>query len=51
MSYEVTVDGIKISSNEELSEKECRAYIHYIQSKNHNRSIERINLDLSLIHI
>ena len=45
MSYEVTVDGIKISSNEELSEKECRAYIHYIQSKNHNRSIERINLD------
>ena len=45
MAYEVTVDGITISSNEELSEKECRAYIHYIQSKNHNRNIERINLD------
>ena len=33
MAYEVTVDGITISSNEELSEKECRAYIHYIQSR------------------
>ena len=45
MSFETTVDGIQIQSNEELSEKECRAYIRYIQSKNHNRSIERINLD------
>ena len=45
MSFETTVDGIRIQSNEELSEKECRAYIRYIQSKNHNRSIERINLD------
>ena len=43
MSFETTVDGIQIQSNEELSEKECRAYIRYIQSKNHNRSIERIN--------
>ena len=46
MAYEVTVDGIQISSNEELSEKECRAYIHYIQALSQsNRSIERINLD------
>ena len=36
---------VELPSNEELSEKECRAYIHYIQSKNHNRNIERINLD------
>ena len=46
MAFETTVDGIQIRSNEELSEKDCRAYIRYIQSKNHNRSIERINLDL-----
>ena len=26
MSFETTVDGIQIQSNEELSEKECRAY-------------------------
>ena len=45
MSFETTVDGIQIQSNEELSEMGCRAYIRSIQSKNHNRSIERINLD------
>ena len=45
MSFETTVACIQIRSNEALSETDCRAYIRYIQSKNNNRSIERINLD------
>ena len=45
MSFETTVDGIQIQSNEGLGEKECRGQIRYNQAKNHNRSIERINLD------
>ena len=32
MSFETTVDGIQIQSNEELSEKECRAYIPVLNS-------------------
>lgn len=31
MEYQIMVDGIEIQSNEQVNEKEARAYISYIR--------------------
>lgn len=45
MEYKKTIDNIIITTNEDLSEQECREYILYVKSKNPKREIEDMKLD------
>lgn len=42
--YQFEIDGIKITSNENLSENEIRNYIRYVKNKNPRQAIESIEL-------
>ena len=45
MKYETTVEGIVIHSNEEINEKEGKAYIAHIRKNNPRKEIESIDLE------
>ena len=45
MDYKMVVDGIEISANETIGEKEAKAYIAYVHSKNPGKEIASISLD------
>lgn len=44
MEFTKTLDDIKISANEKMSDQEIRNYIMYVKSKNPKRQIEDITL-------
>lgn len=44
MEYQIKVDGIEIQSNEQVNEKEVRAYINYIRKNNPKREISSVEL-------
>ena len=44
MEYQIMVDGIEIQSNEQVNEKEARAYISYIRKNNPKKEISSVEL-------
>lgn len=44
MEYTVEFNGIKITSNEELNEKDYQAYVDYVKHKNLGREIVSLGL-------
>ena len=45
MEYETIVENITIHSNEEISEKEAKAYIAYVRKNNPRKEIDSIVLE------
>lgn len=44
MEYQRIIDGIEVHSNEEVSEKEARAYFSYIRQNNPKKEITSVEL-------
>ena len=45
MEYQILVDDIEINSNEQITEKEAKAYIAYVREKNPQKEIQSIDLN------
>ncbi|MEG0273998.1 anaerobic ribonucleoside-triphosphate reductase [Amedibacillus sp. YH-ame10] len=44
MDYQIVVDDIEINANEQIGEKEAKAYIAYVREKNPQKEIQSIDL-------
>lgn len=44
MEYEMIIENITIHANEEISEKEAKAYIAYVRKNNPRKEIDSIDL-------
>lgn len=45
MQFKIVVDEIEINSNEQLEEKDAKAYIAYVRNKNPRKEIASIDLN------
>ncbi|MEF9967284.1 MAG: anaerobic ribonucleoside-triphosphate reductase [Longicatena sp.] len=45
MQFKIVVDEIEINSNEQLGEKDAKAYIAYVRNKNPRKEIASIDLN------